>query len=263
MGTYECGPSWKHCSWASHVAEWLARIRPQWRLSVHNIALSANGAPEWAQNPIPGPVDILIIDTSVNAFFFGNVSVQFNMDRLLWRLTRLRSSLGGPPAMVYLKVRPLGKECDLGNGLSAPPISNAGLSNLRVAAGLQVLPYKAAASAHAAKRVTAALATPLVPVAMGNGGPRGGRGAVLWPPHRFVPRRCVAGEGRAAKDRAISVGGQRRSHRPSPWRSGARAARRCHKARTEPSAPFVTESGTATDSSFAFPAAAASICQCC
>ena len=162
------------CRWSRHVADWLARVRPGWRLSVRfplppshhpspiltltshrqvrNLAAGAMGAHEWANAPIAGPVDILLVggrwgggdeggeapipeayaqgsgrhvrdrlllrqplhlpiaesqvDTSVNGFFYGNASLRANMDRLLWRVTRMRSRAlgGGPPAVLYVQV---------------------------------------------------------------------------------------------------------------------------------------------------------------
>ena len=71
IGSAECGSFPRGCSWSMHVAEWLARMRPLWRLSVRNIAVSGCGAQEWAHDPIPGPVDVLIIDTTANAFFLA------------------------------------------------------------------------------------------------------------------------------------------------------------------------------------------------
>jgi hypothetical protein len=97
------------CAWPGPLAEWLARVRPFWRLTVRNLAQHAMGAAEWVHNPIPQlsewRPDIIIIDTSANAFFYKNESLQISMDRLLWRLLRTpgRHTGQGPPAVLYIQ----------------------------------------------------------------------------------------------------------------------------------------------------------------
>lgn len=94
------------CRWSRHIEDWLHRVRPQWRFTLRNLAAGGMGSYEWANAPIPGPVDILIVDTNVNAFFFGNASLRANTDRLLWRLLHIRGghSAGvGPPAILFLE----------------------------------------------------------------------------------------------------------------------------------------------------------------
>lgn len=105
-----CGPDKLLCSWPRLVADWLLRVRPQWHVSVRNLAQGAIGTLEWLHRPIPGaPPDIIIIDTSNNAFPHEPGTILSSTDKFLWRLLhgpRPPAWVGrGPPALLYLEVR--------------------------------------------------------------------------------------------------------------------------------------------------------------
>lgn len=94
------------CRWSRHVSEWLKNTWPGARVTLLNIAKSGMGSYEWSNALIPAHADVIIVDTTVNAFFFGNASLHVNIDRLIWRLLHIRGAHtgGGPPAILYVEV---------------------------------------------------------------------------------------------------------------------------------------------------------------
>lgn len=96
------------CAWASHLAPWLARARPHWNVTVTNLGEGGYGALEWVRRDDPfltrSRADVILVDTSVNAFFHADATLRVNMDRLLWRLLHSSGEHAGgaPPAILYV-----------------------------------------------------------------------------------------------------------------------------------------------------------------
>lgn len=112
------------CAWASHLGPWLARARPHWNVTVTNLGEGGYGALEWVHRDDPffarTRADIVIVDTSVNAFFHVDATLRVSMDRLLWRLLHSPGAHAGgaPPAILYVCEFRLG--CTGGGGLPLP-----------------------------------------------------------------------------------------------------------------------------------------------
>jgi hypothetical protein len=90
--------------WSLFVGEWLARARPTWNITIHNIAIHGCGARCWTGHSL-GAYDAYIVDTVINSQGEPPGVNTEAVDALITLLLRIRPTLLSPhaPAILYLE----------------------------------------------------------------------------------------------------------------------------------------------------------------
>jgi hypothetical protein len=89
------------CAWPLHVAEWLRRVRPHWKVTVHNLGSPAMNSEAAASHSIGGG-DVYIVDTAVNDIGLDPAG----FSKLVRRLQSLKSNVTStacPPAVLFMQ----------------------------------------------------------------------------------------------------------------------------------------------------------------
>lgn len=90
------------CAWPRHIEPWIRRVRPYWRITVHNNAQSGVSAENWASSFIED-ADVYIVDTGVNDFGGRGDGLRSLLSRLMTTKFSNATGVCRRPAVLYLQ----------------------------------------------------------------------------------------------------------------------------------------------------------------